>query len=196
MINLLLIINKQIERANDLAGYIGRNLSIFAMGLMVVVILTQVYFRYVLNNALPWPDEAARFLMLWLAGLMGPIALRQGSMVAILGVQSLLPGLICKVLIFGLLLVSFAVLIVAVNLGWAHVNSGWLFSSSSLKVPLNLIGMKAIKMKLAWSYMSLFVGFCLMSLVNLELLLRTAISIFGGESQLKPINNTKEMKVE
>ena len=51
-------------------------------------------------------------------------------------------------------------------------------------------------MKLAGSYMSLFVGFCLMSLVNLELLLRTAISIFGGESQLKPINNTKEMKVE
>ena len=196
MINLLLIINKPIERANDLAGYIGRNLSIFAMGLMVVVILTQVYFRYVLNNALPWPDEAARFLMLWLAGLMGPIALRQGSMVAILGVQSLLPGLICKVLIFGLLLVSFAVLVVAVKLGWAHVNSGWLFASSSLKVPLNLIGMKAIKMKLAWSYMSLFVGFCLMSLVNLELLLRTAISIFDGESQLKPINDAKEMKVE
>ena len=114
----------------------GLNLSIFAMGLMVVVILTQVYFRYVLNNALPWPDEAARFLMLWLAGLMGPIALRQGSMVAILGVQSLLPGLICKVLIFGLLLVSFAVLIVAVKLGWVHVNSGWLFASSSAKVLL------------------------------------------------------------
>ena len=196
MINLLLIINKPIERTNDLAGYIGRNLSICAMGLMVVVILTQVYFRYVLNNALPWPDEAARFLMLWLTGLMGPIALRQGSMVAIVGVQSLLPGLICKILIFSLLLVSFVVLIIAVKLGWAHVNSGWLFASSSLKVPLNLIGMKAIKMKLAWSYMSLFVGFCLMSLVNLELLLRTAISIFGGESQLKRIKNTKELKVE
>ena len=196
MINLLLIINKPIERANDLAGYIGRHLSICAMGLMVVVILTQVYFRYVLNNALPWPDEAARFLMLWLAGLMGPIALRQGSMVAIVGVQSLLRGLICKVLVFSLLLVSFTVLLVAVKLGWAHVNSGWLFASSSLKLPLNLIGMKAIKMKLAWSYMSLFVGFCLMSLVNLELLLRSAISIFGGDSQLKQVNSTKQMKVE
>lgn len=196
MINLLLIINNPVERVNDLAGYIGRNLSICAMGLMVVVILTQVYFRYVLNNALAWPDEAARFLMLWLAGLMGPIALRQGSMVAIIGVQTLLPGLICKVLVFSLLLVSFTVLIVAVKLGWSHVNSGWLFASSSLKLPFNLIGMKAIKMKLAWSYMSLFIGFCLMSLVNLELLLRSAISIFGGESQLKPINNTEEIKVK
>ncbi|MBL55407.1 MAG: C4-dicarboxylate ABC transporter permease [SAR116 cluster bacterium] len=196
MLNLLLIINKPIERANDLAGCIGRNLSVCAMGLMVLIILIQVYFRYVLNNALPWPDEAARFLMLWLAGLMGPIALRQGSMVAIVGVQSLLPGFICKVLIFNLLLISFAVLLVAVKLGWAHVNSGWLFASSSLKLPLDLIGMKATKMKLAWSYMSLFVGFCLMLLVNLELLLRTAIGMFGGETLLKPINNTKEMKVE
>ena len=196
MINLILIINKPIERANDLAGHIGRNISIFAMGLMVMVILTQVYFRYVLNNALSLTDEAARFLMLWLAGLMGPIALRQGSMVAIGGVQSLLPGLVCKLLVFGLLLVSFTVLVVAVQLGWAHVNSGWLFTSSSLKLPLNLIGMKALKMKLAWSYMSLFVGFCLMSLVNLELLLRSTICIFGGESELKPINNTKAMKVE
>jgi len=33
---------------------------------MVIVILLQVFFRYVLNNALPWPDELARFLMLWM----------------------------------------------------------------------------------------------------------------------------------
>ena len=116
MINLLLKIIKPIERTNDLAGYIGRNLSIWAMGLMVVIILIQVYFRYVLDYALPCPDEAARFLMLWLAGLMGPIALRQGSMVAVVGVQSLLPGIVCKFLFFCLLLISFIILIVAIKL--------------------------------------------------------------------------------
>ncbi len=39
---------------------------------MVVCILIQVFFRYVLNNALPWPDEAARFLMLWMTGFIAP----------------------------------------------------------------------------------------------------------------------------
>lgn len=63
----MLVLIKPLEWFNDMAGYIGRQLSVFAMGLMVVIILTQVFFRYVLNNALPWPDEAARFLMLWLA---------------------------------------------------------------------------------------------------------------------------------
>lgn len=184
---ILFTLIKPLEWANDIAGQLGRNLSVVAMALMVVIILTQVFFRYALNNALPWPDEAARFLMLWLAGLMGPIAMRRGSMVAITSLHNLLPGILCQLLILFLLLLSLVVLIVAINLGWGHVNSGWLFASSSLKLPLHLIGMKAIKIKLAWSYMSLFVGYCLMFLVNLELVIRVFITILGGSAHLKPL---------
>ncbi len=184
---ILFTLIKPLEWINDIAGRIGRNLSVVAMGLMVVIILTQVFFRYALNNALPWPDEAARFLMLWLAGLMGPIAMRRGSMVAITSLHKFLPGILCQMLILALLLLSLLVLMVAINLGWAHVNSGWLFASSSLKLPLQLIGMKAIKIKLAWSYMSLFVGYCLMFLVNLELIMRTIITLLGGHADLKPL---------
>ena len=50
---------------------VGRWISIVAIALMVLAILIQVFFRYVLNSALPWPDEAARFMMLWLTGLDG-----------------------------------------------------------------------------------------------------------------------------
>ena len=64
----LLTILKPLEWFNDWAGRIGRNLSVAAIAIMVIVILLQVFFRYVLNNALPWPDEAARFMMLWLTG--------------------------------------------------------------------------------------------------------------------------------
>ena len=68
---------------NDVALKIGRAVGIVAIGLMVLAILIQVFFRYVLNNALPWPDEAARFMMLWLTGLMAPTAYRRGGFVAI-----------------------------------------------------------------------------------------------------------------
>lgn len=184
---ILFTLIKSLEWINDIAGQIGRNLSVVAMALMVVIILTQVFFRYALNNALPWPDEAARFLMLWLAGLMGPIAMRRGSLVAITSLHNLLPSILCQFLILFLLLLSLLVLMVAINLGWGHVNSGWLFASSSLKLPLHLIGMKAVKMKLGWSYMSLFVGYCLMFLVNLELVVRVFITILGGSAHLKPL---------
>ena len=62
---------------------IGRAIGVVAVALMVVAILIQVFFRYVLNNALPWPDEAARFCMLWMTGLMAPTAFRTGGFVAI-----------------------------------------------------------------------------------------------------------------
>jgi len=189
---ILIKLIKPLEWANDIAGQLGRNLSVVAMALMVVIILTQVFFRYALNNALPWPDEAARFLMLWLAGLMGPIAMRRGSMVAITSLHNLLPGILCQLLILFLLLISLLVLMVTINLGWGHVNSGWLFSSSSLKLPLHLIGMKAVKIKLAWSYMSLFVGYCLMFLVNLELVMRVFITLLGGSAYLKPLQTEQQ----
>ena len=155
---ILITIIKPLEWVNDIAGQLGRNLSVLAMALMVVIILTQVFFRYALNNALPWPDEAARFLMLWLAGLMGPIAMRRGSMVAITSLHKLLPGIFCQLLILFLLLLSAGV--DGGRESWLGHESGWLFASSSLKLPLQIIGMKAVKIKLAWSYMSLFVGCC------------------------------------
>ncbi len=34
--------------------------------LMTIVILVQVVCRYFFNNALPWPEELARYAMVWL----------------------------------------------------------------------------------------------------------------------------------
>ena len=74
---LLLGLLRPIELWNNVVLKIGRGIGIIAIALMVVAILIQVFFRYVLNNALPWPDEAARFCMLWMTGLMAPTALRE-----------------------------------------------------------------------------------------------------------------------
>ena len=187
MIDVMLMAIRPLQWVNDIAGRIGRALSVFAIAVMVIVILTQVFFRYVLNNALPWPDEAARFMMLWLTGLMAPVAMRQGGMVAITSVLESFPRPLFKLTSLLLLCLSLLVLIFGFQLGWKHVNSGWLFSSSSLKVPLFLIGMKSVKIKLAWMYMSLFTGVCLMILVNVELILRALVTSFGGGDRLRPV---------
>ena len=120
---------------------LGRVVGWIAIGLMVIVILTQVFFRYVLNNALPWPDEAARFLMLWMTAVIAPSAYRWGGFVAIATVPERLgrrAGLVLNLILLG---VALAVLIVAVQLGLKHVSSGWLFNSSTLKLPLSIFGM-------------------------------------------------------
>ena len=62
-------------------------------------------------------------------------------------------------------------------MGLKHINAGWIFSSSSIKIPFSLIGGKTEAMKLAWMYMSLPIGVFLLILVNIELILRNILSI-------------------
>lgn len=170
---------------NDRVLAAGRLVSIAAIALMVVAILIQVFFRYVLNNALPWPDEAARFLMLWMTGLMAPVAYRRGGFVAIDMVLLALPERIGAAISLILLLVSGAMLALAVSIGWSEVTGfGGRFATSSLWIPWTDGWMKVPK---AWMMASLLVGFVLLLIVNVELILRALITMLGGGRDLRPI---------
>ena len=50
---------------------------------MVGSILAGVFFRYVLNSALPWPEELARFAMVWLTMLGAGLVVRYGGHIAV-----------------------------------------------------------------------------------------------------------------
>ncbi len=156
---------------------IGRNIAWVAMGLMVLIIVLQVVFRYLLNDALSWSEEAARFLMLWMTALIAPSAYRWGGFVSIDLVHDMLPKRVGSLLALILLLVSLMVLTVALQLGYNHVNSGWLFASQTLKLDLNFLGYGIVRVKQAWMYMSMFFGVILLFLVNIELCLKTLAGI-------------------
>ena len=186
MTGLVLAILRPVQAVLDVVLRLGRWIGIACIGLMVVAILLQVVMRYVFNNALPWPEEAARFLMLWLTGLMAPTAYRHGGFVAIETLTALLPRVAAGLLGLALLLMSAMVLMVGLDLGARHVKSGWLFASSSLYVPMEIVGQKGFKLKLAWMYMSLYVGLWLLLAVNVELILRQLVTLMGGEGDLRP----------
>ncbi len=183
---LLLGILKPLQMVNDVVLRLGRGIGILAIALMVICILLQVVMRYVFNNALPWPEEAARFLMLWMTGLMAPSAYRRGGFVAIEMLEPMLPRRFGAALALVLLALSGLVLWMGLQLGLKHVNSGWLFASSSLYVPMEVIGQKGFKLKLAWMYLSLYVGLILLLVVNVELILRALVRMLGGEDRLRP----------
>mgnify|MGYP001207483947 CR=1 FL=1 len=160
---------------------------------MVIVILLQVFFRYVLNNALPWPDELARFLMLWMTGFIAPSAYRWGGFVSIEMLPQMLPKLIESILMLFLLSLSLAILIIGFKLGLQHIKVGWIFESSSIKIPLQLIGGKQKAIKLAWMYMSLPVGIFLLILVNIELILKKILLVFGDDIKISEDPDKKSL---
>ena len=190
-IRILLKIYNILEYLNSFLLKIGRNLAWIAIFLMVIVILLQVFFRYVLNNALPWPDELARFLMLWMTGFIAPSAYRWGGFVSIEMLPKLLPKFLENILIISLLVLSLIILLIGFQLGLQHVKIGWIFNSSSLKIPFDLIGGEQKAIKLAWMYMSLPVGIFLLILVNIELILKKIILTVNTEINF-PIDKNKE----
>ena len=176
MFTVLFLFFKYVERFNTFFLRIGRQLAWVAILFMVLVILTQVFFRYILNNALPWPDEAARFLMLWMTGLVAPSAYRWGGFVSIDMVPKILPKYVGDILVTTLLVLSLTVLLIGFRLGLRHIEIGWIFESASIKVPWHLFGGEQKAIKLAWMYMSIPVGIFFLITVNMELILRKIIS--------------------
>ena len=170
-----------LQTWNDIVLKIGRWVSIVAIGLMVVAILIQVFFRYILNNALPWPDEAARFMMLWMTGLMAPMAYRRGGFVAIDMLVEALPKGLGAILSLILLLISGFVLAFAIPIGIGEITGfSAKFATASLHIPTALDFSEWLRVPRWWMMLSLLVGVVLLMIVNIELILRTVITLLGG----------------
>lgn len=163
-----------------------RRVAVVALALMVVIILLQVWFRYVLNNSLAWPDEAARFCMLWMTGLFAPSAYRWGSFVSIDIIKDRLGPRVGGILNTAILLLALAVLLVALSFATKHIDKGWLFNSGSLKIPLDWIGLQMVRVKLAWMYMSVPLGFVMMVFVNVEMLIKQVHTLIDPEIDYGP----------
>ncbi|WP_170480210.1 TRAP transporter small permease [Ruegeria arenilitoris] len=177
-----------IAYVNETALRLGRAVGVVAMAVMVIAILIQVFFRYVLGNALPWPDEAARFCMLWMTGLMAPTAFRRGGFVAIDMVPQMLPRVFGQLLNIFLLVVSLAVLLVAVNIGWSEVTGfGGKFATAALYLPTSIGFDEWYRIPRSWMMASLLVGVILLIAVNIELILRAVITLLGGGDMLPEI---------
>jgi len=174
-----------LKVVNDWLLRLGRALAVAALAIMVAVVLAQVFFRYVLNSALPWPDEAARFMMLWMTGLIAPMAYRRGGFVAIDMIERALPARAGAALSLVLLLMSLSVLVFAVQIGWAEVTGfSGSFATASLWVPTSIGFDEWMRVPRSWMMGSVLAGVSLLILVNVELVLRQTVVLFGDGDRL------------
>lgn len=180
-----------LERLNTAILAIGKVIAVIALAVMVVLILGQVFFRYILSDAPNWTEEAARFGMLWMTGLMAPLAFRMGGFVSIDMLERALPRMISGLLTLLLLCISLWVLAVAWDRGLNnHVDTlSGRGCSSSLKWPFGFeYGKCGNKFQNNFQYASLWVGVNLLILVNVELIIRQIIKLMGGADALRPLS--------
>ena len=187
---VLIALSRLFALVNASVLTLGRWLGALCILLMVVIILAQVFFRYVIGLGLPWPEEASRFLMLWSAGLMIGTAYRRGGFVAIDLLVALAPRVIQHVLTLALFAVSLVVLWKAWQIGWNEVTGlAGRFGTDSLNVPTSWDLSTWRKVPKSWQMASMLVGIAALIMVSVELILRELVAVLGRAADLPPISD-------
>ena len=179
-----------LERANTVILSIGRVIAVAALAIMVCLILSQAFLRYLFDGPPSWTEEGARFGMLWMTGLMAPLAYRTGGFVAIDMVERALPRLLSGLLTLLLMGIAMWVLVIAWDRGLHnHVDTlSGRGCSASLRWPFGIeIGKCGARFQNNYQYAALWVGVNLLILVNLELMIRQIIRLAGHGDQLTPL---------
>jgi TRAP-type C4-dicarboxylate transport system permease small subunit len=71
------------DQASRFCVTLAKGLIFLFMGGISVVIIAQVFFRYVVGSSISWSEELARYLMIWMALAGASVALRQGAHVGV-----------------------------------------------------------------------------------------------------------------
>jgi TRAP-type C4-dicarboxylate transport system permease small subunit len=67
------------ERAVEFLNRWIRRIGIVFCGALFVLVMAQILFRYVFKISAPWTEEAARYLMIWMALLAAGLAFQKGG---------------------------------------------------------------------------------------------------------------------
>lgn len=99
-----------------LENFEGYCCVVFLMA-MSIILFVQVVFRFVLHAALPWSEEASRYLLVWTAFIGGAYGVRRGAHIGIEAFALLLPKKAQKVLNLFVLVVSTVVCCIILKYG-------------------------------------------------------------------------------
>ncbi len=160
--NTLAVINSAISKTG-----VGIA-SAFLLG-MVTVVLAQVFFRYILNDSLVWAEELSKSMMVWVAFLVAPMAMRQGANVRIEMLTEALPA---RLRIFLSLVIGVAVI-------W--VLSIFLYESIGFWERGKQVSAASLPVSMAVFYTIVPVGFTALLMVGLEMVLRDFLSLIDPD---------------
>ncbi len=68
-----------LTRFNDQLLLLCKYLLIAIVAVIAIIMVLAVFYRHVLDNSITWAEEGCKYLMVWLALLGAPIALRQAA---------------------------------------------------------------------------------------------------------------------
>lgn len=171
-----------LGRLNDALLWLCRWSVIGLVAAIAVIVISSVIMRYIFNNSISWSEDAAKFLMVWLAFLGAPLGFRHGAHVAI---DLLPPGLpaiarrIVRVFVHATVLI---LMVLLARYSWAFAWNG-----------RTQVALTVGDIPMFWIFLCMPIGAALMALVSLELMLLTILGIPEPEISEEEMITTQGM---
>ena len=158
------VLNKISDVVNTLVEYIVAIL----MGLMVIVVFVQVLFR-LFAGSLPWSEELARYMMIYLVYLGASVGVKYGNHIAVEFLATILPKKGQDVLEIIVDILCLACFVVIVIFGWKLVGVTMMQRSPAMQLPMGTI------------YFALVLGAALMFVQGLIDMIKTIVRVASGK---------------
>ena len=132
------------------------------VGVMVAVIILQVFFRYVLKQSLSWSEELARYLMVWVTFVGASIGVKRGAHVGVEALVLALPKKAQAVVKYLGIIISivFCIVVLRASLGIVHRQIVSHQVSPAMRIPM------------WWAYAAIPLGTFLMAARFIQALLK------------------------
>lgn len=124
------------EAASRFCDRVARFVLIVAGALMAVIIVLQVFFRFFVKIPIPWSEELARYLMIWIGMMGSSLALSEGRHIGVTFVMERLGGRLRQVLMTGAILAVFWFLWLVVREGGQVARINYTQLSPAMMIPM------------------------------------------------------------
>ena len=132
-----------MKKTAQLFSFIADSLSRISKWLLVIIgaamsliVLLQVFFRFVIYVPFPWSEELARYLMIWMGMLGSFLAMRRGRHIGVTVIVERLPLPLQGIITFfiRIVLIAFLCIIAKEGLSLAFFNAAQ--NSPAMEVPM------------------------------------------------------------
>jgi len=163
-----------LDKVNGGVEWFCINLSWILLFAITILNIVQVFYRYVLNDALSWTEEASLWMMVWITFAILPVAYRKGLNISMMLFRNMLKRNRFEYIIRCVYhVIVLLIALVCLNQAWAMYVGG-----SRLELP-------ALEISKAWVYIVMPPAWILLMLVVIEGLVKDFSGVIDPEATRK-----------
>lgn len=144
---------------------------IFACFVMTVIVIVQVFCRYVLGFSIFWSEELARYLLVWITFLGGSVAFKKAELASINLIVDRFPARLAGIVGIVSQIVVLTFLIVATQYGFKQAFAPSVVTQVS----------PAMRLPMTYAYLAVPIGFGIMIIHSLDKFIKDIVLAVKGE---------------